>query len=55
MPQARCETCRFWFGVVGNHKRECRRYPPHPTAENDYWPYTHKDTWCGEHKEKADE
>ncbi len=54
----RCDGCRFWFQIGTNG--ECRRNPPQQmitihhqlkdTSIKWSFPFTHNDSFCGEHK-----
>lgn len=45
------DTCRgcIFYKVRDREYGLCRRNPPN-SAEEDWWPHTHKDYWCGEFK-----
>lgn len=53
---ATCETCRFWDGVAGIQRADCRRnapiFPSSPYALGREWPHTYPTDFCGEHQPK---
>ena len=52
-PRARrCETCRFWDHYQNIKGRGCCRIrAPIGINDDDGWPTTRLDDWCGEWKE----
>lgn len=51
-----CENCKFWNMHINFKSGECRRYAPRVNFKNEIsyteWPWTMKDSWCGEFEEK---
>jgi hypothetical protein len=51
-----CKDCCFWEKYDLEEQPhetpdfgECRRYPPTATSDDQQlWPVTHEDDWCGE-------
>jgi len=44
-----CETCFWWVhkeGVIG----DCHGGPPLASMGKSFWPPTHNNMWCGQHK-----
>lgn len=62
MTHERCETCRFWCGIVSGRIHTpgpCHRYPPTvfynhtvPMAQNQR-PILSYNDWCGEWQETS--
>jgi hypothetical protein len=54
---ATCETCRFFHVTretpCGNHGLCRKNAPVRVAAEQDGWPGTSDDLWCGEHQPRA--
>ena len=61
----RCEFCKFWeFRDKQLNSGYCRRHAPCSVLRNDQedevdyahrckWPWTSKDDWCGDFKQKG--
>ena len=43
-----CQDCKFWDNAhIRSRMAHCRRYAPR-IGDNNYWPSTRDDDWCGE-------
>lgn len=51
----KCKDCKFWDKWEGlDGKGDCRRYPPMiPYGDEETFPVTWENTWCGEFRAKA--
>lgn len=47
-----CINCVWADDKARKGKLVCRRFPPTPTPEGDYFPIVNPDGWCGEGKKK---
>jgi len=47
----RCQYCRFWEQPDPDQGiGYCRRYPPNTKEQEDEFPVTGINTWCGEYE-----